>query len=212
MHAGCSGTWMAWLAKALFPPRPRPLANMGKRAMPIVKNIKLTSAKAQRLLLNLLPLRHPAETLVICRCWRAMICAMHFLLALCGFFVSTEGMALHIRAEPQLSNATDEESGPEGHLTEPWVVAVAVTLAVMISIVAIIIFIVKRRQARRRGSTRDHTLTLGQNRVERQQLPPRPFHGPYGFSAAASRRLSPPSPAHARLSEKAAWMLLPPQR
>ncbi|KAI0672797.1 hypothetical protein C8Q78DRAFT_990204 [Trametes maxima] len=47
-----------------------------------------------------------------------------YLLAVCAAFVpATEARVLRIRAEDGT-----EDSGPDGHLTEPWVVAVAVAL------------------------------------------------------------------------------------
>ncbi|KAI0780507.1 hypothetical protein BD413DRAFT_607800 [Trametes elegans] len=121
-------------------------------------------------------------------------------------FVSADARPLYARANS--NNPDEEETGPDGHLTEPWVVAVAATLAVVICAVAGIILLIKWRQARRRRAG-DYGQTADDLR-EGRRSPPRPYHGPYGFHPPSSRTPSPPTPAH--LSEKTRWAPLPPQR
>ncbi|KAI0647471.1 hypothetical protein C8Q79DRAFT_629810 [Trametes meyenii] len=133
-----------------------------------------------------------------------MSCVACYLLAFCAAFVpATEARVLRIRAEDGT-----EDSGPDGHLTEPWVVAVAVALAVVIGSVAGVILFIKWRQARRRRRGEDYSSTSVERYGGRQRSPPRPFHGPYGISS--SRTPTPLSPAH--VSEKVQWAPLPPQR
>ncbi|KAI0362570.1 hypothetical protein OH77DRAFT_1389247 [Trametes cingulata] len=128
-----------------------------------------------------------------------------YLLALCAAAIAAEASVLRIRAEEDGT----EETGPDGHLTEPWVAAVAATLAVVICTVAGVILIIKWRQARRRRRAQDYSRTPDEHSGEGRRSPQRPFHGPYGISPS-SRTPTPPSPAH--LSEKVHWAPLPPQR
>ncbi|KAI0665262.1 hypothetical protein C8Q70DRAFT_1049417 [Cubamyces menziesii] len=118
---------------------------------------------------------------------------------------------LRTRAEESSTSGTSIESteegvAPDGHLTQPWVVAMAVSFAVVICLVAGIIIAVKWRQRRRRQSSGEVPRASGE-----QLRRARPVYGPYGFSTPnTSRSPSPPSPAH--LSEKGYWAPLPPQR
>ncbi|KAI0373076.1 hypothetical protein BV20DRAFT_853342 [Pilatotrama ljubarskyi] len=130
-----------------------------------------------------------------------------YLLAICAAFLSANARVLRARAEEEDSGT--EDTGPDGHLTEPWVAAVAATLAVLISTVAAVILIIKWRQARRRRREENYSRTPDEQTVEGRRSPQRPFHGPYGISPS-SRTPTPPSPAH--LSEKVHWAPLPPQR
>ncbi|KAI0822813.1 hypothetical protein BC628DRAFT_1421486 [Trametes gibbosa] len=144
------------------------------------------------------------------------------LLAICAVVASVDASALRLRAEPV---GTEEETGPDGHLTEPWVVAVAVTLgaslsaffpgslrsshagfllfvAVVIGLVAGIIILIKWRQARRRRRLQ----TCG--RASEEIVAPRVFHGPYGITSS-TRTPSPQQPEVAHVSEKIQWAPLP---
>ncbi|EIW60201.1 uncharacterized protein TRAVEDRAFT_27867 [Trametes versicolor FP-101664 SS1] len=122
-------------------------------------------------------------------------------LAICAVVASADARALRSRAEEV---GTEEDTGPDGHLTEPWVVAVAATLAVLISLVAGSILLIKWRQKRRRRRVENYSHSPDE-RV------PRRMHGPYGISST-SRTPSPQQPAPAHVSEKIQWAPLPPQR
>ncbi|KAI0636558.1 hypothetical protein C8Q77DRAFT_510362 [Trametes polyzona] len=128
--------------------------------------------------------------------------ALPYLLAVSLTLASADARALRIRAEEP--GTDEEESGPDGHLTEPWVVAVAATLAVVIGLVAGTILLIKWRQARRKRNAQNHTWAAD------ERIPQRPYHGPYGISS--SRTPSPQQPAPAHVSEKIQWAPLPPQR
>ncbi|KAH9900935.1 hypothetical protein C8Q73DRAFT_662445 [Cubamyces lactineus] len=136
-------------------------------------------------------------------------------LAFCATFACAEArVLLRTRAEDTgrsstsgtAIDSTEEGVAPDGHLTQPWVVAMAVSFAVVICLVAGVILVVKWRQRRRRQSPQDVRRTSAE-----QLRRTRPVYGPYGFSTpTTSRSPSPPSPAH--LSEKVYWTPLPPQR
>ncbi|KAI9065453.1 hypothetical protein FKP32DRAFT_1567945 [Trametes sanguinea] len=139
-----------------------------------------------------------------------MASTLRYLLALSSVFACANATVLRSRQHP--NSNPDEEVGPDGHLTEPWVAAVAATLAVLLCAVAGIILFVKWRQAhRRRRGLEYNNSTLEQGSLDGRPAV-RPFHGPYSFSAPNSRTPSPVSPAAAHLSEKGSWMPLPPQR
>ncbi|TFK90279.1 hypothetical protein K466DRAFT_597060 [Polyporus arcularius HHB13444] len=140
-----------------------------------------------------------------------------YLLSLLAFSLSANAIALRTRADPEgesqaLASQGDEESGPDGHLNEPWVVAVAVALAVVVCCVAAIILIIKWRQRRRnqdRGR-QNYSRTADELAAAGVQGPPyqQAWKGPYASRSSYTRSPSPPSPAH--LAEKDRWA--PPQR
>ncbi|KAI0331057.1 hypothetical protein GY45DRAFT_1370218 [Cubamyces sp. BRFM 1775] len=134
------------------------------------------------------------------------------LLTFCVTLACAESKALlRTRAEESSTDGTAIDStgegvAPDGHLTQPWVVAMAVSFAVVICLVVGVILVIKWRQRRRRQASREGYVTSGE-----QLRRARPTYGPYGFSTpSTSRSPSPPSPAH--LSEKGYWAPLPPQR
>ncbi|KAH9852760.1 hypothetical protein C2E23DRAFT_825197 [Lenzites betulinus] len=131
-----------------------------------------------------------------------MSVALCYLLAVCAGVASADARALRKRAEV---GTEGDDTAPNGHLTEPWVVAVAVTLAVLIGLVGGIILLIKWRQARRRRRVRNY------GRASDEVVAPRVFHGPYGITSS-TRTPSPQQPEPAHTSEKVQWAPLPPQR
>ncbi|KAI0707710.1 hypothetical protein C8Q76DRAFT_129175 [Earliella scabrosa] len=113
--------------------------------------------------------------------------------------------AVHSVSKSVVRSEFEEESGPDGHLNSPWVVGVAVASALVITGVAVIIFVIKWRQRRRAQENYSQTADELAASVREQ---PYAWKGPYVSRTSFNRSPSPPAPAH--LSEKA--KLAPPQR